>query len=1147
MMRCKRYRMPQRIFIGSLCAALTVASIPMSVWAAGSADSQVASTGCDQPEILTAALEEEAAAETTAVEHRTSTSINTPVASETEESESASSETPVVINRTVVELYSVEDLITLAQNCTTDTWSDDKRVQLKADLNLNGTEFRSIPIFNGIFEGGGHTISGYNSNGDGYISGLFRYLGTDAVVEDLTVAGLIVAANDQKCIGGICGMNYGIIRNCSFRGSLSGKTSTGGICGINESTGLISNCSNAAHMSGYYYTGGIAGKNYGIIQSCSNTGNVNDSDEWITQDDAMQVDWLETDLTDVRITSGVDTGGIAGYSKGSIIRCENDGTIGYAHAGYNIGGIAGRQSGVLSFSTNRGDIYGRKDIGGIVGQTEPYVESDGSRNLPEAVDLLHDLIDQTLTDVQNNAQTISTDMSRLTNLADGARESGYALGDTLSDYLESNTQTLNLAIDRMDYVSDSLPDIMDQMEIVITRLTYASNNLASLAADIDLQNRISSSDKAQIEAQRTTMNDALTEASASNTEIQTVLTAMEAIIYDANGNPKSSYTSAEQNELYADFQQLIVLMADSGTQMATAMSAATQIAQIYEPYIKDASSKAATDLGNMSSNLQTAQAAMAKAEQLSRSVVDYLNAQADLKITEVGSDWDTNLDSLNHNLKEMTNVLEDLNRDALDGTTQLTDDLSLVNDQLNVVFHMMSDTYSMIKGDDAKVFTDVSDREIEAARTGRVDSSTNKGNVRGDINVGGIAGSMAFDEDDPEENAAGSVSISNGSNYTLQNIICDCASDCLVQAKKEGAGGIVGYMAHGIVSASYSTGAVQSLEGDYVGGIAGESRAIIRGSYAMCLLRGAQEVGGIAGFATTIVDCGAIPTWESIPDAKYGAIAGDINHDEDTLESQFCNIYDNYYVCDSVKGIDNIDYEEIAEAVTYQQMVTKPDIPKIFRHPQVIFVMDEEKVGAEEVAFGEKLDNLTMPDVLSQEGTFVAWPDTSDMVMNGCVVLLGSYATTVKTLQSEDIDMGSGKVLAFLDGTYTDTAQMAAQLEDLSAYDMTGVTGDEMYAIRVTLSGTESLIPCNVRLYNRYEEAEVYLWTGSSWEKVPSLLRGSYLQTQFTGTEETYLIVASRDHKMLCLACAAGVAVLLIVILFIRSRRKRKGQPKAKE
>ena len=53
------------------------------------------------------------------------------------------------------------------------------------------------------------------------------------------------------------------------------------------------------------------------------------------------------------IPACTDTGGIAGYSKGTVQGCTNRGTVGYPHTGYNVGGIVGRQSGIVPSKRHR--------------------------------------------------------------------------------------------------------------------------------------------------------------------------------------------------------------------------------------------------------------------------------------------------------------------------------------------------------------------------------------------------------------------------------------------------------------------------------------------------------------------------------------------------------------------------------------------------------------------------------------------------------------------------------------------------------------------------------------------------------------------------------------------------------------------------
>ena len=141
----------------------------------------------------------------------------------------------------------------------------------------------------------------------------------------------------------------------------------------------------------------------------------------------------------------------------------------------------------------------------------------------------------------------------------------------------------------------------------------------------------------------------------------------------------------------------------------------------------------------------------------------------------------------------------------------------------------------------------------------------NKGVVQGDINVGGIAGSMAIDEEDPEDNAAGSTDFSLGNSYTTKCIINGSTNQGYVTSKKDGAGGIAGYMKFGVITKCKAYGSVESTEGDFVGGVCGQSLALIKNSYALCTLSGTRNVGGIAGYGTNIRDCYSMV---NISDAK---------------------------------------------------------------------------------------------------------------------------------------------------------------------------------------------------------------------------------------------------------------------------------------
>ena len=294
-----------------------------------------------------------------------------------------------------VYLRTAEDLTEFSQNCTLDSWSQGKTVYLEADIDLTGVDFTPIPTFGGTFDGQGHTISVLFLTGSGNVRGLFRYIQPTGAVRDLNVTGTISPSDRKNTLGGLVGENQGAITNCSFSGTVSGADSIGGIAGINEAQGQIINCTFSGSVTGEHYVGGIAGQNYGSIIQCENSGSINTTEV----DAELNLDNLNQEQLNAaeNVPVCTDIGGITGFSSGILQSCVNTGAVCYAHVGYNIGGIVGRQSGYLNGCANSGTILGRKDVGGIAGQLVPEVRllyNEGQvGDLLDELDVLRGLID----------------------------------------------------------------------------------------------------------------------------------------------------------------------------------------------------------------------------------------------------------------------------------------------------------------------------------------------------------------------------------------------------------------------------------------------------------------------------------------------------------------------------------------------------------------------------------------------------------------------------------------------------------------------------------------------------------------------------------------------------------------------------------
>ncbi|MCR5102795.1 MAG: lipase chaperone, partial [Butyrivibrio sp.] len=852
------------------------------------------------------------------------------------------------------------------------------------------------------------------------------------------------------------------------------------------------------------------------------------------------------------LKSGMDVGGIAGFSKGSILRCTNKGIIGYEHVGYNIGGIVGRQMGIVSYSTNEGNVYGRKDIGGIVGQMEPYLEPEDLQTLPEAADTLHDLVDKTINDMDGSVDSISTDITDLTGYADGVVDDGRVLTGELTTSVNANVGVLNEMLARIEYVMDSLPAVIDNISTANESLGYFNQAVARAVDAIGTDDELNEEDREIINQSENDMYTGLQSARETADQIEELTNKINALMYatDSNGdyiynedgtrqvNTLSDENQALLNSYLAELQQIT---SDSGGQVSGMLGSVSTILETYKPYADASTDAAIGDINDAVSALQSAQGSFNEAGKSARSILDYLNAQSDLRLSGLSSTWDNSLDSLHDNLKGITGSLENINQDGKQSSHTLNDDLEAVNDQVNVIYHILSDRLDIIVNDDAEIFTDVSDEDIEQARTGRVDSSKNTGTIEGDINIGGIAGSMAIDEDDPEENAAGNIDIGSGSKYILKNIICDCSNDSTVQSKKDGAGLIVGYMAHGIVTSCIGSGKVASTEGSYTGGIAGESLSIIRDSNALCLIDGKKYAGGITGYGTTVSGCLAIATWENEPEERFGAIAGSVNTDSETQKVKITNITNNYFLEGDIAGIDNISYTGIAEPLSYTSIINHDGAPSDFRHLRVSFEVDDERLGQQELKYGESLSEIEFPEGEYKEGYYIEWPDVSDLVMNGNYVISGEYKITKKSVESSDTYENTGKTIALLGGSYGNDAQISAKIVDEPSYKEVNPFTEhdyKVYKVEISEGKISQSSDKKIRLYNPYNKALVKEYIDGEWALIESTQIGSYLEIPMDKNEGIYAVV-EYNSTPLKITCAVLFGIFLLVLFIIRKIIKR--------
>ena len=404
-------------------------------------------------------------------------------------------EMPQTRKVTILNLKSFEKL---AENCRLDSFSRNLVVSLETDLDLEGRDFSGIPIFCGRFEGNGHTIRGFALTAEGSHQGFFRYLTDTAVVNDLHLEGIVQPQGSGSEVGGFAGKNSGVIRNCSFAGTVSGKEFIGGIAGQNTVSGILENCDVSGSVYGGHFVGGIAGKNVGVIRSCENTALINET----PQQNAVE-------LTDITLQSAIhseaantvtDVGGIAGTSSGLIRQCVNHARIGYPSMGYNIGGIAGTQSGTIATCDNYGTVYGRKETGGIAGQMEPSAvmefEEDVLQILSRQLDGMGKIVNQASSNLQgageeiigqvgNMAYYVGTATDAIATLLPTEENPGMPDQDTIDaarNSIGSSLVGMSRTIDNMSAVAySSLGAVSTNMQAMNNQINAMRNTIGNVS------------------------------------------------------------------------------------------------------------------------------------------------------------------------------------------------------------------------------------------------------------------------------------------------------------------------------------------------------------------------------------------------------------------------------------------------------------------------------------------------------------------------------------------------------------------------------------------------------------------------------------------------------------------------------------------
>lgn len=1050
----------------------------------------------------------------------------------------------------VIWIRGNEDLKELANNCTRDIWSQDKVVILDTDLDFTSEGVTLIPTFGGIFLGQGHTIRGFAIEGTSNNIGLFRYIQETGQVWNLNIQMDATAGTGHSGIGILAGQNKGLISGCNVNGKMNVNNDAGLLVGINEVSGIIEDSTANGMVSGNHRIGGLVGTNKGGITNCTNNALVNTN----AKDNKIDIQSLTVQeiLSTENAASVTDIGGIAGSNEGVILYSNNNGSVGYQHVGYNIGGIAGSQTGFIMSCENHGRLNGRKDVGGIAGQMEPssqmQYEEDTMEKLSREFPKLHDLV----TKLDNDASDMSASLSDQINvLLDAVAGAQNAVDNIMSDISgDFDNMSNSLSISGLNSPRPVSLDFLD-------KLPTWSPGASPTESPSTTPSTTPTGTPTSTPTPTPTPSGTTTEGGkGARTAIQDLRTSEEEIAYqipyrlsepvpgitetknlsqddadpaddtnkdtkgdtkddskgdtkdDTNKDPKDD--TKDDGDSLDNLPSLPLVPTPSGGYDFSSFNIWDQIdREALEKEINDAQ-KAAYENANR---------AISDTESEIRNRADRAKVRVESARTSLSSSFTKIIDQT----RTLNNMADDYNQ-------LLLDDLQAINDEVQVITNIITDTDTP---DTDEIFMDVSDDDTVKDTEGKVLSCTNYGKICGDLNVGGIAGTMSRENNlDPEDDL--NLSSDNATlnvRYKERIVIRECYNSGKVEGKKECAGGIVGEMTLGSIISSMNTGSISGDE-DKVGGIAGESKGTIRKSSSKCALSGDNQIGGIAGKGKTITDCYSMI---EIQEGNYylGSIAGQID-DSGTVEN-------NYFVEGCPPGIDGISLEGEAQPVSYDEFLELPDIPDSFRSIHLTFMADDSQVDRITINYGESFDIARLPEVPEKDGYSGVWEDFSQENITFDQTIEAVYTEYITTLEANLDGTKLPKLLA--EGTF-DTDD-SLEIKKVELYPEDAETRAESYQVRLETSDIGK------HLYRflpdaslEMENPSIEIYRDKAFVQIDTEQDGSYLVFECEDDAFTFTCVdrPAEPVPVALIAILAGICLVVIFVLIIgiHGRKKKK-------
>lgn len=521
------------------------------------------------------------------------------------------------------------------------------------------------------------------------------------------------------------------------------------------------------------------------------------------------------------------------------------------------------------------------------------------------------------------------------------------------------------------------------------------------------------------------------------------------------------------------------------------------------------------------------------------------NAEAAIEVLRIDPedpqirDWDTYtaaVQTLSSSIAGIDHTMRSIYRLAKESGDGLNRDMEAISQQMDVINGILDTPQQNLGG----TLTDVSDEDAPEDLTSKLASCVNRGDVLGDLNVGGLVGAIALENDlDPEADIGTSGEVSLNVAGRLRSVVTASVNYGSIRGKKQNTGGIIGWQGMGLVKQALNLGDVTG--GDHTGGIAGMSQGYLRASYANCIVTGGSYTGGIAGIGATVTDCRSLV---AVSGSEYvGAILG--MHAENPAH-EVSSIRENFYVCTGKDpgAIDGISYDTQAQPLELEKFLALEALPEEFGKVTITFTFTDGTVQTVTQPVGMALKE-NIPQLPVPEGYTGAWEGLPAEGLE--MVFFDLHFTAVYTAHGQTLaagEMAQGKPVLLLTGRFppsavlqtkllTDSAQKVpegwtvAECRSFSLTEQCAVT-----SARYLLNGDAD--PEKLSFYVRSSQGQ--------WRKAEFTVDGSYGVIALEAGDDAIALLRASDASFPWLTAGVAAAVLIaasVTVILLRKRKKK--------